>query len=357
MCMNWFNKNKRRNPELLFLYRNANYGKPGTQVLGLGVNVQHSVPLLRDAGFTVNSAGVWLAGDIAVQVDLYKPDIVIIEAPWANLNEFLPIVAARPKTHFTVRCHSNINFLQVEPDAITLLRELQLYSESLPNLSISMNSESLREFFHTAYGGNALYLPNLYRLKRPERLSRKKFVPGDTLRIASWGATRLQKNHTVAAASALMLGRDFDSPVEFYMNSTGGAGAEEIIRAVKNMYGGLSWAKFIDIGWKSWQLFRREVARMDICLHMSGTETFNLTTADALAEGVPVVGSIAIDWLRDDWKANHDDERDIVKVARKVLLNNRSSDRAIENIRNIADKNLTEWKKELQYGFKEFGIA
>lgn len=356
--MSWLDEllyGKPANPKILFIYRNANYGKPGTHMLGLGVNAMHSVSTLRKAGYTVNHAAIWLTEELQNPIEKFNPDIVVLEAPWVELPKFLQIVAANPTVHFTVRCHSNINFLQVEPDAITLLREIQLYSESISNLSVSTNSEALQAYFTQVYGGHVNYLPNLYRYNRPNIKLRPKFIRGNTLRIASWGATRIQKNHTVAAAAALMLAKALDSPLEFYTNSSGGSGAEEIIKAIRNMYANVPWASYKAIGWKTWPLFRREAANMNLCLHMSGTETFNLTTADALAEGVPVVGSIAIDWLRSDWQANHDDEREISEVAKRVLLSNWSSQRALNCIRDVSEKHLSIWNRELRYGFRPFG--
>jgi hypothetical protein len=36
---------------------------------------------------------------------------------------------------------------------------------------------------------------------------------------------------------------------------------------------------------------------MDVCLQVSLTESFNITSADAVSMGVPLVGSPAIRWL------------------------------------------------------------
>jgi hypothetical protein len=58
---------------------------------------------------------------------------------------------------------------------------------------------------------------------------------------------------------------------------------------------------------------------MHLLLQPSYTESFNMVTADGVAEGIPSVVSDAIDWAPDDWKANVDDVLDISRVGRRLL--------------------------------------
>jgi hypothetical protein len=58
---------------------------------------------------------------------------------------------------------------------------------------------------------------------------------------------------------------------------------------------------------------------MDLCLQVSMTETFNVTTADAVAEGVPSVVSPSIEWAPDYWKADPDRLDDIVRIGGALL--------------------------------------
>ena len=46
---------------------------------------------------------------------------------------------------------------------------------------------------------------------------------------------------------------------------------------------------------------------MHLLMQPSYTESFNVVTADGVAEGVPSVVSDAIDWAPDNWKAPVDD--------------------------------------------------
>ena len=65
--------------------------------------------------------------------------------------------------------------------------------------------------------------------------------------------------------------------------------------------------------------FRRTVGSMHLLLQPSYTESFNMVTADGVAEGVPSVVSSAIDWAPEDWKADVDDSLEIARVGRRLL--------------------------------------
>jgi hypothetical protein len=91
-------------------------------------------------------------------------------------------------------------------------------------------------------------------------------------------------------------------------------------------------------GWQSWPNFRKTVSHMHLLLQPSYTESFNMVTADGVAEGVASVVSEAIDWAPDDWKANVDDVLDIARVGRRLLCDPRAAEegyRALEE--HVAD--------------------
>jgi glycosyltransferase involved in cell wall biosynthesis len=58
---------------------------------------------------------------------------------------------------------------------------------------------------------------------------------------------------------------------------------------------------------------------MHLVLQPSYTESFNVVTADAIAEGVPVVTSDAINWVPTHWQACADEPRDVARVAEQLL--------------------------------------
>jgi hypothetical protein len=123
-----------------------------------------------------------------------------------------------------------------------------------------------------------------------------------------------------AAGAALEMARSLRSPLELWVS--GGrteGGGEVVLGAVKEMLSGLPGVSLILNGWQTWPNFRRTVGSMNLLLQPSYTESFNMVTADGVAEGVPSVVSNAIDWAPSDWKADVDDTLDIARVGRRLL--------------------------------------
>ena len=172
-------------PNVLLLYRNLAKAEVGSNI-GLGVSALHTVRVLRRAGVTMDAASAAQPADVHAQLR-ERPAVThcIIEAPWVPRDAMVELLKAFPKVHFIVRTHSQIGFLQVEPGAIQLLRELLTLQDNALNLTVATNSASLKQLFETAYSSHALYLPNLYDL---ERVTRKRDVAHSsrTLRILSF---------------------------------------------------------------------------------------------------------------------------------------------------------------------------
>jgi hypothetical protein len=189
---------------------------------------------------------------------------------------------------------------------------------------VAGNSLKFCKWITAAYGAPCAYLPNLYYLD-----STPPLVPGfaaGTLRIGAFGATRPLKNFMSAAGAALSLARTLKSNLELWVSSgrTEGGG-DTIMRAVHAMLDGVPGVSIVESGWQSWPKFRQLAGHMHLLLQPSYTESFNMVTADGVAEGVPSVVSEAIDWAPDHWKAKSDDVLDIARVGRSLLNDPRAA--------------------------------
>jgi hypothetical protein len=331
-------------PNVLLVYRNLAKTPSAGSAIGLGVAAIHTVRVLRRAGVEAEAMPAWEPKDIHAALKA-RPSVshCVLEAPWVERDAMIELLHAFPKIHFLVRTHSQIGFLQVEPGAIQLLRDLLVLQENTLNLSVATNSITLKRFFETAYGGHALYLPNLYDL---ERVTRKRDVEHTSraLRIGSFGALRLLKNHTTAAAAALMLAKKRGCDLEFWVsveNDTQGGLA--VLDALRKMFAGLSWAKLVEQPWQDWASFRRTVSGMDLCLQISMTETFNITTADAVAEGVPCVVSPSIEWAPEYWKADPDRLEDIVRIGGALLASCDGAEDGLEALELFVADAIDRW--------------
>lgn len=311
---------------------------------GLGINALMTAKVLRKNGIRCDLVPAGNVADVRVALDKYAPTHAIIQALWVDGDDQASLCVDFPHVHFIVRVHSQIGFLQVEPKAIKILRDLMFLQEIQLNLTVSSNTHRLRDYLTGVYKSPVLYLPNLYDLDRVNR-KRDESFDHRVLRIGSFGAHRLLKNHTTAAAAAMLMAQRHGSDLEFYVN----AGREENIKngsimgALGNMFDRVPWAKLIPAPWSEWSQFRQTVAYMDLCMQVSFTETFNIVTADAVAEGVPSVVSSAIEWTPSSWHADVDNAADIARVGSYLLWDKHGADEGLKHLQRYCMDGIGTW--------------
>jgi glycosyltransferase involved in cell wall biosynthesis len=334
---------------VIIFYRNfmAAQECPPQCHIGLGVNALHTVRVLRRQGVDAKTYGVWTANHIRARLRQHSDTThACIEAPWVPTHEMAALLQEFPCVHFIVRSHSNIGFLQVEAGAIRILRELLIMQEGVLNLSIAANSHRLKRFLEKTYAGACLYLPNLYNLERVER--KKDVAHGHrVVRIASFGALRLLKNHTTAAAAALMVAKQRGCDLEFHISVNREEHGKGIQHALRAMFEGLCWARLVENPWADWASFRRLVGHMDLCMQLSHTETFNIVTADSAAEGVPCVVTPAIEWAPDYWKVETDAVEDAARVASHLLSSTDGAEDGCAALERFITDGTTRWLEYL----------
>lgn len=287
--------------------------------IGLGVSALNTAKVLRRHGIKADVWPIVSAADLRANLRECPAEHVIVSAPWIPAPDLLKLGAEFHETNFAVNCHSNVGFLQADRNGVKLMREMLELEMGAHNIRVAGNSLRFCRWIQSAFGARCAYLPNLYFLDRHLNWPHKPFS-GGALRIGVFGATRPLKNLMSAAGAALEISRAMRSPLELWLSAgrTEGGG-ECILGAVKEMLQGLPHVNLILNGWQSWSRFRQTVAHMHLLLQPSYTESFNMVTADGVAEGIPSVVSDAIDWAPDDWKANVDDVLDISRVGRRLL--------------------------------------
>lgn len=292
--------------------------------IGLGVAAINTAKVLRREGIKADVWPVLNAADLQNRLQVRPAKHVIISAPWIPTVELQALVTEFPDSQFAVTCHSNVGFLQADRNGVKLLREAMELELGTPNFHLAGNSRRFCEWVRTAFGAPCVYLPNLYWLDSEALRCRPPFT-GGTLRIGVFGATRPLKNLMSAAAAALELSRNLYLPLELWL-SAGRAegGGETVLASVREMLDGLPDVKLVMSGWQPWPKFRKVVRHMHLLLQPSYTESFNMVTADGIAEGVPSVVSEAIDWAPHHWKANVDDALEIARVGRHLLYDVRA---------------------------------
>ncbi len=293
--------------------------------IGLGVAAINTAKVLRREGIRAHVWPVLNAPDLHRRLEVSPAKQVIISAPWIPSRHLQSLSAEFPETHFAVNCHSNVGFLQADRNGMKLIREAMELELGTENIHLAGNSRRFCNWIRAAFGGApCVYLPNLYSLDSEPVWPRPPFA-GGTLRVGVFGATRPLKNLMSAAAAALEISQSLRVPLELWVSAGRSEGGGEIVLgAVQEMLRDLPHVKLVMHGWQPWPKFRKAVAHMHLLLQPSYTESFNMVTADGVAEGVPSVVSNAIDWAPEHWKANVDDVLDIARVGRRLLYDPRA---------------------------------
>jgi hypothetical protein len=288
--------------------------------IGLGVAALNTAKVLRRAGIPAEVWPITDASDLRARLFSAPAKQVIIAAPWIPSNALQGLANDFPDTQFTVNCHSNVGFLQADRSGVRLMREVLELELGTANIHLAGNCRRFCEWVRMAFAAPCAYLPNLYYLDEHAEGHAHAGFAGGTLRIGAFGATRPLKNLMSAAAAAVEIARGLRAPLEFWLS--GGrteGGGETVLGAVKEMLQGIPNVSLILNGWQTWPKFRKLVGHMHLLLQPSYTESFNMVTADGIAEGVASVVSDAIDWAPRYWKADADDVCDIARVGRQVL--------------------------------------
>jgi hypothetical protein len=287
--------------------------------IGLGVSALNTSKVLRSNDIPAEVWPIVSPADLSARLENAGATHVVVSAPWIPTADLQRLVNHYPDVTFAVNCHSNVGFLQADSNGVKLFREAMELETGTFNFRAAGNSKKFCKWVTAAFGAPCTHLPNLYYLDPARRLT-PPLWRGGVLRIGAFGATRPLKNFMSAAGAALHIARDLKADLELWVSAgrTEGGG-DTILRAARAMFAGLHHARLVENGWQSWPQFRQTVAHMHLLLQPSYTESFNMVTADGIAEGVPSVVTDAIDWVPRYWQAPGDDVCELSRVGRVLL--------------------------------------
>jgi hypothetical protein len=326
--------------QLALAYKNFAANRAVSHI-GLGVTALNTSKTLRAHGISADVWAITSAADLKTRLRASGVSHVVISAPWIQTPDLAQICAEFPETQFAVNCHSNLGFLQADPSAMRLVREGLDLRRGVWNFHVAANCSRLSRWVKAAYASPCLHLPNIYHLEgpAPDRAIYKTGV----LRIGAFGATRALKNLLTSAGAAVEIANNLRADLEFWISSGRNEGAGPVVDAVRQMMHGVPHVKLIENGWQTWPQFRQTVRHMHLLLQPSYTESFNVVTADGVAEGVPSVVSEAIEWAPSDWKAQVDDAGDIARVGLKLLRSRRAARRGMAALQKHNRQAFEEW--------------
>ncbi len=312
---------------------------------GLGISAVNTARVLREVGINAIVRPARNTAEIQHLIHEEQPTHVVINALWVPEADLNAMVHLNHHVAFAVLVHSNIAFLQVEPNAIALLKKaVDLELTSVGNFSVAANSRNGVRGIQEAWEAPCTYLPNLYFLDETARSQRPKWS-GGTLRIGAFGALRPLKNPTGSAFAALAIATNLGANLEFHINSgrKDGGWTDRLLNSVNAIFAGLPHAKLVQNPWQPWGGFRRLVRGMHLLLQPSFTESFNVVSADGVAEGIASVVSDVIEWAPDWWKCSPDDTNDIARVGRTLLSDSHTGRDGLEALTRHNDDGTKAW--------------
>ena len=331
--------------KVLLVYKN--FSKDCTvSHLGLGVTASYSAKTLRQHGYCAEALPIFGGDDLMQILQKRRPAThIVIMAQFIPTNWIARLCRAFPETKFALNCHSNIGFLQAEPNAIRLLREAIDLETGIHNFVASGNNKRFVDAMQLMFGRPLHFLPNLYHLHGFEPIHRPPYN-GGTLRLGAFGSHRIYKNFSSAVAAAMILSHELKTQTELWINAGRSDGNGKIVYQTA-----LAWTTGMpnidlkELHWTSWPQFKRWVGSMHLLLQPSYTESFNNVTADGTAEGTPSVVSEVIDWAPEAWKADSDDATEIARVGRRLLSDHHAAREGYHHLKEYVRNGLRYWEE------------
>lgn len=157
------------------------------------------------------------------------------------------------------------------------------------------------------------------------------------------GPARPWKNQLVAAEAGVQLARRLGVQLEFYVNTKRPDGGERMIESRAELFNGLAGCKLIEVPWALWPKFRDIASRMHVLFQPSFDETFNVVTADGIAEGVPSVTAPSIEWTPQNWWCQPEDPYSMVPIAISLLYDQHAIYEARKKLEAYVTHGIGNW--------------
>ena len=323
--------------------------------IGLAVTATCTMKVLRRNGI---HAEVWSVFDTAELRERVRkaskeprpPTHVVVSAPtWVTPDDFRGLCRRFPEVEFVQLNHSGTAYLSIDHHGMKHIRQCIDMEGLNHNMRVAFNNPRGAGWADAAFGGGSLLLPNLYDTDSFVSPAAPR-LDHDPLRIGSFGAPRAWKNQLTAAEAAVALAKRLGVDLELYVNVgrpeklTGGV---RLAESRNELFDGLPGCKLIEVSWAKWAQFRRIVRTMDVLFSPSFDETFNVVTADGIAEGVPSVVTGAMEWCPRAWMCEPWDPMSVVSIAMGMLHDRHSVHEARRLLRRHVDAGVVAWTRYL----------
>ena len=292
----------RHKPALLFClkYRQGYWGGSDLSS-GLLNSVRFVVDMLVSLGVRAKFLQFKSNTEIDAAIKAFDPTQVIIEGFWVVPPKVAELQALYPQVTFSLRDHSETPFVANEGISMEWTRAyLQMGVEIMCNSPRAVTDmKVIADATGTGLDRLVTYAPNYYPIgPLPCVWHCHPHPADDTVRIGAFGAIRPLKNHLTQAVAAIQFADYLGKKLEFHINGARiEGGADPIAKNLRALFNGLPRCKLVTHDWVPHAEFLPVIAGMDFVMQCTFSETFNIVSADAVSQGVPVIGSSEIVWL------------------------------------------------------------
>lgn len=171
------------------------------------------------------------------------------------------------------------------------------------------------------------------------------------MHIGVFGAIRPFKNHLVQAVAAIKFANSIDKTLYFHINGSRlEQKGEEVYKNLKALFKNNDRHKLVDHKWLDHMDFISLIAKMDLGMQVSFTESFNIVTADFVKNNIPIVVSKDIAWMNRLYKVSNPNSVDDIVHTLKVAWHGKKFN--LQRVNRIAldtynEKSLEVWKTYL----------
>jgi glycosyltransferase involved in cell wall biosynthesis len=289
--------------------------------------------------------------DIDRVVTQYRPNVVMIEALWVVPDKFDVLKKLHPDVVWIVRSHSKSDFLSNEGMAFQwiyeyITKEVRVACNTKEAVS---DIKSIVDASFVTDQQHILYLPNYYLIEVGQSIHLKSF--GDPINIGCFGAIRPLKNQMNQALAVVDFSNIVSKDINFHINFSRVEGrGEPILKNLRSLFSHTFKCTLIEYPWLDHQDFLDLLYSMDISMQVSLSESFNIISADAVSQGVPVI-SANVPWLH-KYALEGTDSVSIREALIKLYdeptthLRKFVKDQQRE-LKIFSDKSLKQWEREL----------
>lgn len=238
-------------------------------------------------------------------VTKYRPTHAIVEALWVVPTKFNILRKLHPDVTWIIRLHSEMPFMAGEGSAMNWIGEYSRQDKVVIAVNAPRMLRETQVYLKSMHGWTekqvnqkVIYLPNYY----PQEYQRKKLNRNkDYIDIGCFGAVRPLKNHLLQAIAAVDFAESQNKRVRFHINSgriemQGQPVAQNVTAFFTHLYE--RGHRLVNHTWAPREEFLKTCAKMDLGMQCNFSETFNIVGADLISQGVPLIGTSEIPWLK-----------------------------------------------------------